>query len=316
METFLIAVRALVWCSILFTLVEVYLKINKLWKRKHERVVAESQSIMAESLSILSSTPLLLLYIAERQYEGMLEHIIWFPLNFLVILIGAGYWVHLEQKRSVWQLIKSSLRLERSEVGDLAKSFFKPVGSDKIIDILSRIAMIDDNLDEKETFFIETFAQAWGIPFSVGDIQRRKEEGDKWNFVALRDSVKEYLAISPPKEQAAQLRDTVRALVKIDDHVSPEEALVLSEVNGMLMHYVGADDNLTLYEVYIAPQSEEKDMLVRRFLPWAERKRSAGGYGYLVDTFYSENYAEITCNKYRELELLTFVIKNTGHVRR
>lgn len=313
MEILIIVLRGFVWCSILFTLVEVYLKINKLWKRKHERVVAESQSIMAESLSILSSTPLLMLYIFEHQYEGMMEHIIWLPLNILVILIGAGYWVRLGQQRGLWQLILSSIRAERSEVGDLAKSFFKPVGSEKIIDILSRVAWIDNSLDDKEKEFIETFVRTWGLSFSVEDIYKRKEQSDSWNFITLRDTVKAYLAISPPAEQVAQLRDTIRALVTIDDLISPEEALVSSEINGMLTHYASKNTKGVMYEVYIAPQSEEMELLVHKFLPNAERKRSAGGYGFLVDKFYSEEYAEIICNKYRAFELLTFVIKSNSN---
>lgn len=315
MEIVLVVVRGLVWCSILFTFIEVYLKINKLWKRKHERVVAESQSIMAESLSILSSTPLLVLYIFEHQYEGMLEHIIWFPLNILVILIGAGYWVRLGREGGLWQLILSSVRAERSEVGDLAKSFFKPVGSEKIIDILSGIALIDNELDDREKDFIETFVRTWGLPFSVEDIYKRRAQGDSWSFTTLRDSVKAYLAISPPAEQAAQLRDTIHALVKIDDHVSPEEALVSSEINGMLTYYVGRGANALIYEVYIAPQSEEKEMLLHKILPKAEQKYSAGGKAFLVDRFYSEEYAEITCNKYREFELLTFIVKSNSNGR-
>lgn len=299
------------WCSIIFAAVEVYLKINKLWKRKHERVVAESQSIMAETLSIVSAMPLLLLYAFEKQYEGVAEIMIWLPVNFLVILIGAGFWVRGEGARGLWQLIKSSVRAERSEVGDLAKSFFKPAGSEKIIGILNRIAMIDNNLDEKEKEFIRTFAQSWGIHFSEENFRHEEEYDKHWNIIALRDSVIAYLSISPPAEQVKQLRDTIRALVDIDDVVAPEEELVVSEISGMLMHYADKGGKTTLYDVYIAPQSDDKEQLVRRFLPRAERKRSAGGYGFLVDSFYSEDYAEVICNKYREFELLTFVIKRT-----
>jgi hypothetical protein len=309
MELFHTIIRWLAWLSILFAIAEVYLKANKLWKRKHEKAVAESQSIMAESLSIISGLPLLILYTMEHSWESFFEQAIWLPINFLVILIGAGFWIRGERAKGLWALILSSLKAERAEVGDLAKAFFKPAGSEKIIEILSRVAMIDEVLDEREKNFIETFARTWGIPFSIDDIAKYKTEGEKWSFIALRDCIIDYLSISPPIEQVAQLRDTIQALVNIDEEVSPEEALISSEVNGILMHYVGEGEDSIMFEVYIAPQSEEKEKLVKQFLPNAERKRSAGGYGFLVDSFYSEEYAEIICNKYREFELLTFVIK-------
>ncbi len=278
MDTFITLLRALVWCSLLFSLVEVYLKINKLWKRKHERVVAESQSIMAETLSLLSILPLLILYIVDHQLEGIFDLVIWIPVNVLVIFIGAGFWIRGERGKGIWHLILISLRLERAEVGDLAKSFFKPAGSDKIIAILAQIAMIDDTLDKREMHFIETFARTWGIPFTTDDIGRYRRQSENWSFITLRESVKEYLAISPPVEQVAQLRDTIQALVNIDESVSAEEALVSSEMNGMLMNYVGEEGQpKVMYEVYIAPQSEEKERLVRTFLPNAKPKPSAGG---------------------------------------
>ncbi|MCC6846680.1 MAG: hypothetical protein LC116_07495 [Bacteroidetes bacterium] len=310
METFLLILRFFVWCSIVFAIIEVYLKINKLWKRKHERVVAESQSIMAETLSIVSALPLLLLYALEEQYEGVAELVVWIPVNILVILIGAGLWVHTSSRRGIWQLILSSVRAERREVGDLAKSFFKPAGSEIIMEILSRIAMIDNNLDDREKAFIETFARTWGIPFVI-DEQRRSLSDEQNRFVALRDSVSQYLDISPPREQATQLRDTIKVLVSIDDAVTSEETLVTSEINAMLAHYIECDAARTMYEVYIAPQSKEQEHTVRRLLHDAESKHSAGGVVYLVDVFYSEDFADIVCNKYREYDLLTFVNKNT-----
>lgn len=312
METFLLILRIFVWCSIAFAIIEVYLKINKLWKRKHERVVAESQSIMAETLSIVSALPLLLLYALEEQYEGVAELIVWIPVNILVILIGAGFWVHIGSRRGLWQLIVSSVRAERREVGDLAKSFFKPAGSEIIMEILSRIAMIDNNLDEREKTFIETFVRTWGIPFII-DEQYKSTSFEKNGFIALRNSVNLYLGIAPPREQVAQLRDTIKALVSIDDTVTAEEALATSEINGMLAHYIESNDARIMYEVYIAPQSDEQEHFVRLQLPNAERKRSAGGVAYLVDVFYSEEFAGIICNKYRESDLLTFINKNTGY---
>ncbi|MCX6146468.1 MAG: hypothetical protein NTW25_04355 [Candidatus Kapabacteria bacterium] len=54
MEQFKVAIILLVKVALAFTAIQVYLQINKMWKRKHEREVADSQSISGLTIQILS----------------------------------------------------------------------------------------------------------------------------------------------------------------------------------------------------------------------------------------------------------------------
>ncbi|MGD1711930.1 hypothetical protein [Dapis sp. BLCC M172] len=143
MEIFQKVVSILAFLSIGFSLTEVYLTANQIWKRKHERVVVESISVTAQLVSLFPGFIFALNYLFNGEYVGLIDTVLFAGLAVFYILVGMSLWVPGERQKGLWTLIKETLNFERKEAGDLAKSFLKPSGAKKIINILSQVAMYD-----------------------------------------------------------------------------------------------------------------------------------------------------------------------------
>ena len=55
----------------------------------------------------------------------------------------------------------------------------------------------------------------------------------------------------------------------------------------------------------IAPQNRNQDAAIGSLLHNAKKIEVAGGSGYLVGSFYSQDYADVICDQYRELGFFT-----------
>ncbi len=175
MDTFEKLIDAFIWISLLMSVVQVYLQTNKIWKRKHEKVVAESQSIAGLSLLILNCLIWLISYVMKNDIESIIDTSLIILQSTVFLLIGTGLWVRGERKKGFWTLVKQALKIERKEANYLLKKFFKPQNAEIILDILHQVAMIDEDLDEREKNLIQFFALEWNIPYSVEKQKQRKK---------------------------------------------------------------------------------------------------------------------------------------------
>lgn len=304
----------IIWISqiaLVFTAVQVYLQINKIWKRKHEREVANSQSIAGMFLLAMNSLQSIIYYFVndtQPDWISIADTSFYLFQAFVFGLIATGVFIKGENKESLWMLIKKSLRLERKEADYLIKKFFKPNNADTIINILHQLAMIDGVLDPKEQELIEAFAKEWNIDYSVEKLNTERHESAEHNFMRLRKSVEDYLRSEPPKEQAAQLRDMMNALINADDQVSPEEELIASELIGLITSFISGDgDSPQLYDVLIVPQKMDHHEFIKSLAPDAQQYDISGGVAYSMGSYYSQKYAEMICTQYREVNLFTIV---------
>lgn len=286
-----------------------YLRINKLWKRKHHPEVADSISITANVILIIPLSVYSLNYLFANLWVGLLDSLVWIGAAVVSILIGSRLWVEGHRHKSFWTRAKESLKLERSEVGDLAKSFFRPSNAEMILEIFTRFAYIDRTLVAREREFIESFAHNWHLKFDWGDHSVLADLDKSMSLVRTRDAVAAYLSTSPPAEQVAQLGDVLHALVKIDEDVSDEERLILDEVTGLLQNYINESASPASYAVVIAPQNHEQDSAIATLLPGVEKSEVAGGSGYMVGSFYSRDYADMICKQYRSLGFFTIELR-------
>jgi hypothetical protein len=308
MEEFRAFIRILTVASLGLAAVQIYLTLNKLWTRRHEKVVAESISIYGETLGLVPLLFLTISFLLDGSWEGVVDGVIWMFAGAVTIAIGAGLWVEGKRGRSFLTLVREALALERTEVGELAKAFFKPSGADKILEILSQIAMIDQELDDRERVFIQTFADAWGIHVKWDALSARAGK-DKIDPVQLRAAVESYLAISPPTGQVEQLGDVVVALVNADEQITAEEELILAEVGGMLESYVGGGALGARFAVALVPQSDDQERAIRAVLPDLHPEELAGGSAYVVGRYFSGRFAEIVSERYRSLNVFTTVLR-------
>jgi AAA+ ATPase superfamily predicted ATPase len=308
METLKYIIGIMAFGSVGFSIINVYLTVNKLWKRKHLKVVAESISIVGRFIAITAGTLMTLDFFLHSQWLGVADRSVYIVASVVQIMIGAGFWVQGKKKKKIWILIKEALQLETKESAELAKSIFRPSHAEKIIDILAEVAMIDHVLDNREQQFIQNFADSWNIDLKWDELKIKMNSAE-FSFDSLRNDMEEYLRTSPPPDQASQLGDLITMLVNVDNDISEEEELMLAELTGLIGNYVHKDALQSLFNVAIIPQSTEQDIYLEKTLAEAKKGLFAGGRAYFMGPYYSEKYAEIICQKYRSNEYLSIPVE-------
>jgi hypothetical protein len=303
-----LSLQYLTLLALLITVAQAYLTVNKLWIRKHEPAVAESVSIMGETLGLAPTAILAVNFTVHGSWEGAMDGLVWTVVGLVTLLIGTGRWVEGKRRRSLWTLIRQALSVEKDEVGDLARSFLRPSGARQILRILGQVALIDQDLDEREQSFIEAFAESWGLRFSWDEL-RGEVEGGQLDFVTLRRALEEYLHLSPPPAQASQLGDVLGALVAIDEQTTGQEELILAELQGMLAGYVNRDDPEQGWGVAIVPQDSAQDTAIATLLPGVSKRKVEGGSAFVLGPYYSARYADMIGDQYRSLDFFATVVR-------
>lgn len=308
MDLFERLINAFIWISLIMSVVQVYLQTNKIWKRKHERVVAESQSIAGLSLLILNCLIWLISYILKNDIESIIDTSLIIAQSVVFLLIGTGLWVRGQRKKGFWNLVKQALKIERKEANYLLKRFFKPQNAEMILDILHHIAMIDEELDEREKELIQFFTMEWNIPYSFEQKEKERKVIKKENkFVYLRNKLFDYLQREPPVEQIIQLKDLINEMVLADKKVTPEEKLISDELNAMIDAYLQKEQQQQIYQVIIVPQNPEQANRVRELIPDSQEMVTFGGRVFTIGTFYSKGFADMICKKFRKMNFFTIV---------
>ncbi len=305
MDTLRTAIQSITVAALVVAAAQAYLILNKLWIRKHEKAVAESVSLAGESLGLVTLVVLGLSSAAHGYWAGFADAAIWVLAGMVTLAVGTGRWVEGRRQRGLWMLIRESLRLERSEVGDLARSFFRPSAARQILEILGQVALLDRELDDRERAFVESFAEAWGVEFRWDELTAGGSAAD---MVRLRQSVERYLATSPPDRQVSQLADTLAALVRVDEVTSAEEQLMLDELRGMLHHYVGERGEGGRHVVAVVPQDAAQDTALGSLLPEVAKQKLQGGIAYPVGPFFSAPYANLVAEEYRAMNFFATVV--------
>jgi hypothetical protein len=303
--TFADFIRIWVRIALVLIFVEAYLTVNKIWIRKHEQIVCDSVSVSAQLLALATGIPFIALYVMEGAYEGAVSDGLFLLVNIIMIMIGIGFWVEGRRGQGFWTNIKKAMRLEKNEASALIDNFIRPVGATQVIRILHELANIDGELDERELEFIHSFASNWNIDASeLSAIETSAGDGSDSSFTNLRELVHDYIRLSPPKEQAGQLRDVLSSLVGIDGNVSEQEELIMGEIGGLLDDYVAGTKSAT-FTVLIVPQSSAQNTALTEILPAASKEERLGGKVFKVGKYYSRDYADMVCRWYRDTGYLT-----------
>jgi len=308
MEWFERIIEAFIWISLLMSVIQIYLQTNKIWKRKHERVVAESQSIAGLSLLILNCLIWLISYIIKKDIESIIDTSLIIAQAMVFLLVGTGLWVRGQRKMGFWRLVKQALKIEKKEANYLLKRFFKPQNAEVIIDILHNLAMIDEELDEREKKLINFFAMEWNIPYSAEfKNKERRQKGSQNKFVDLRNKLIDYLRRDPPVEQVAQLKDLINEMILADEKITPEEKLVTDELLGIIDTYLQDEEKRDVYQVIVVPQNPNQEQKIREILPDSEIIETFGGIVFSVGSFYSKEFADMVCQRLRKMNFFTIV---------
>ncbi len=306
-DNFETTVRIITYSTLLMSMFQLYLRANKIWKRKQEQEVAESQSIAGLSLLMLNCLIWFVYYIIESDYASLIDTSIIMAEAFLFLLISTGLWVKRPHKLTFWKLVKQALKLERKEADYLLKRFFKPINAEKIIQMLHQLAMIDNEFDPNEQAILESFAKEWNIDYKPDRLNKEQTKVTSENYMRLRKNLEEYLKIDPPIEQVAQLKDMMQAIINADEKITDEEELISSELMGIISNYLKREEKIDLHHVLIVPQKPEHEGLIQELMPEALKVNISGGIAYSVGAYYSNIYAEMICKQFRQAKMFTIV---------
>ena len=299
----------LVTSALFISIFQFYLKLNKVWKRRGIVEVANSISIVAALLGFGVGFPFLLnsLFISG-DYPAAGKSVLGLGMAVMMTLISMGYFVEENRGKSFFRLLFDALGAEKNESTDLLSAMLRPHGATKIIEILTQLAAIDDDVAQEEIDLINEFAERWRI-----DIPELKPGAPEsvTNLVELKELVQSYLNEKPDIEVAQNLVDLINMMAEADDEVTEEESMAVGEFTGMIAHYVSQEEggSIDAFEVVIVPQNEKQSQAVKDLIPNINPVKKQGGEIFIVGTFYSEEYANAVCDKYISLGLFTNSIK-------
>lgn len=304
MSPFLRFIEFLVAISVVVAGVSNYLILNKLWKRKAVKEVAESISISAALLGLATGIPFFIQFVVIDQSPApAIKASFGLILGFFFVAVGSGIWVKENRGQGFIRLFTRALNLERHESVDLIKALIQPKGADQILIILRKLAAIDRHLDQREIELIHEFADRWKIDppdMEAGEMERGSD------LLDIRKSLVDYIDIHPPAEQAAQLMDVMQLFVMADAKVTEDEEVALEEMTGIIQHYLEEDPSgKSMFEVLIVPQNDEQVEAVSQLIPGTQMRTLRGGRVFSVGKFFSASYAEVICQKYIQLGLFT-----------
>jgi hypothetical protein len=105
MEMLMKIVEFLVAIGVGITAVRIFLQVNRLWKRKHEKAVADSVSTVASLLSIFVYIPFTAKFLLiDKSVLPALNSMIILAGFTVTFLIGTGLWVRENRHGSVSQV--------------------------------------------------------------------------------------------------------------------------------------------------------------------------------------------------------------------
>lgn len=308
MKTFILVLDAVIYVALAFAFVEVYLKVNKIWKRKGEEQVAQSQSIFGLSISLFVLTVWTLKYIIIGEYTSIIDNGIYMMESVVMMLIGTGIFVKKNKGLGLFKLLKKAIRLERKEASYLLQALSGKGEAAVILNILHQLAWIDNDLDKKEVAMIKDFAKAWGLEYSEKNeklIAIPEEFNEKLSL--LRQTMEKYIDTEPENEQIAQLTDLLKRLINADEEVSEEEEIIFDELNALMLRYLNKDRAMNQFHVLIVPQEKTQADMVKKLRPNAREVKTSGGIAFSLEQYLSEKFAEHMCDSYREKGLFTIV---------
>ncbi|MGB5621872.1 MAG: hypothetical protein WBN65_05205 [Gammaproteobacteria bacterium] len=284
-----------------------YLKINKLWGRRHIKEVAESISVVAAILSLFTTLPFLIKFVViDKDYVAAGKFLLSLLVFFVFFLVGIGFWVKRHEPLGLWRMMRKAIATERGELTYLIHSFTKPREAPAILRILRLVSLVDRHLDQREIEILESVARPWGI--HPDELTAGPESTENTDIGEVRDAFTDYLAMKPDHTQVEKVVDLVRFMVHADRQVSTDEALVLDEVSGAARAYLSATGaGAVVFEVLLVPQRTGDFDRAGELIVDPVLHPRAGGEAFVAGTYFSESFARAICDRFRQRDFFSTV---------
>lgn len=300
-------VNIFAWITLALVISESYLRANKMWSRKHMQEVAESVSLMAQGVGLLTLGSYAAASYVDGSMHGIVSSVIWFSMTVLMILIGSGFWLKSTRSLTTLQRFKLFFNKETNEVGDLIKDMYSPAGKNYLLEIIQKIALIDNNLSDKEKVILEKVFKEWGEDIDINSITT-DDKSVSHNAIEIQDLVDRYLNLTPPTKEVSRLVDLVKVLISADGVITHEEKLISDEIVFQLESYVDDSGDMVHYDVAIVPQKEKQRQTIRDMFPQLKYTDETHGDMYVNERFYTLAMANIYCEEYKNLGLNAVVV--------
>ena len=300
MSTFQQLIHMLADGVILFSVVEVYLTLNKLWTRRHIKEVADSISISARAIGMIPGSIFTLNYFFAQQWQGVIDGMIWICAAIVQIMVAAGVWVAGNKRSNFFNLLGKSLERETKEVFNLAKYLFNIESREKVIDLLAATALTDKVLNEKEKAFVEQIANEWGIKVSWDEWISRYKKKDVSALFGMSIEIRRYLDLNPTKKELKLMLKVIKQLSDQSGRSGPENQYIIDEFSEAIRQY-RSGDYLEYYQVQIVPQEKEQHERLQASDIEMKSRFIGSGFTYLLEPFFTQNYADSVVTEFQEL---------------
>ena len=304
-------IHFLAYGVIIFSIIEVYLTLNKLWSRKHIKEVADSISISARATGMIPGGVFTINYFLNQQWQGFIDGTIWIFASIIQILIAAGVWVAGNKKFNFLTLIRRSLERETHEIFHLAKSFFNIKGRQKIIDLLAATALTDKVLKEGEKVFVEDLANEWGIEVSWEKLISRFKKEDVSALFLMSLEMFDYLKLNPSRQEVKLLLKLIKRLSDENGYSRPENQFIIDEFGEAFRHYPSVKYP-EHYRVQIVPQEKSQHERLQATGVNMKSKYIGSGFTYIVGPFFTQAFADRVSAEFEALGYFATTRKVVG----
>ena len=82
------------YASLFLMAIEIYLSLNKLWRRKHEKAVAESISLSAKFISLFPIVTFTISFYIDNKIPAFAGNTMLISFIIIQIMIGSGLWIN------------------------------------------------------------------------------------------------------------------------------------------------------------------------------------------------------------------------------
>ncbi len=304
MKTFQNILLDFTYISLLGLIFVNYLKVNKIWSRKHEPQVADSISVVAVLGEVLLLLPFFVANFQIGSINGIIKDIMGFIVIFVFFFIGIGYWTN--NGFSFGHKLKRSLSMEGSEISRLFRDILGFKNLKKIFMIMCELCLIDKKLHEKEEALLRNFAAEYKLNYEkiIAEVKEKiANRSGAYTVADLNKDIDNYISKAPPKKVVQWLRDIVIKIIEIDSEVSEDENIIATEIVAKLNNYVMVEKTENkMFNLLLIPQDEKMEESILTINPKLRKiERPGAKSAYLAEKFYSLEFAEVVRQQYVDL---------------
>lgn len=291
------SIEILAFGAIIFSIVEIYLTLNKLWSRKHIQEVAESISISGRVVGMIPCTIFTLNYFLNNQWQGFIDGTLWLAASVVQIMIGAGAWVATNKKWTTLKLLQNALTKESQEITNLAKSIFKQQSHHQLIDLLASVALVDHIVNPKEKEFIEDLAKEWNIDISWVLLEDRIYRSEVSPLLIVSEELHNFLDFNPSKKELKLLSKMIQALSEVSGNSI--DHYLLDEFEEAVLRYP-SHHYKDYYQIQIVPQEQEQHEQLQTSNVKMKSEFIGSGFTYILGPYFSKNFTEQVLKELRD----------------